>query len=152
MVHYYRARPDKFIEDIIGIKLNYYQKLMVRAFFKYNYVCFVQTRGLGKSFTGMLSIVAYCLLYPNTRAGIIAPSFRQGKMLIQEKYKDEFCGKFSPFLEQEEKSFKCNNQTAKVEWHNGSSMEAFPIGIGSDQNAGSKIRGKELPPCLVTSK
>lgn len=43
-VDYYRSRPDEFIEDVIGIRINAYQKLMVRAFFKYDYVMFIMCR------------------------------------------------------------------------------------------------------------
>lgn len=125
-LHYFRNKPDVFIEDVLGIKLNLYQKIMVRAFFKYDYIIFVMCRGLGKTFTSMLCLVAYCLLYPYQKCGIIAPSFRQGKLLIQEKYKDELC-RMSPFLQGEEKLFICNTQKARVEFHNGSFIEALIV-------------------------
>lgn len=147
-VDYFRQRPDEFCEDVCGIKLNLYQKIMMRGFFKYNYVCYVMCRGLGKTFISMLCVVIYCLLYAGTKAGIIAPSFRQGKLLIQEKYKDEFC-RWSPFILGEEKSFTCNNAKAKIEFYNGSFIEAFPVGVGSGQNAASKIRGARLNLALV---
>ena len=35
-VDYYRQRPDEFCEDLIGIKLNVYQKVMLRAIMKYD--------------------------------------------------------------------------------------------------------------------
>ena len=70
-------------------------------------------RGLGKTFLSMLALVIYALLYPNSKIGIIAPSFRQGKLLIQEKYKDEFC-QWSPFLVGEEQSFVCKIGRAHV--------------------------------------
>lgn len=43
-VDYFRQKPDVFVDSLF-VKLNVYQKLMVRAFFKYNYVMFVMTRG-----------------------------------------------------------------------------------------------------------
>jgi hypothetical protein len=43
-VDYFRQRPDEFIEDVIGIKINVYQKIMIRAFFKYDYVMFIMCR------------------------------------------------------------------------------------------------------------
>ena len=46
-VDYYRQRPDEFCEDLIGIRLNVYQKVMLRAIFKYDYVMFIMCRGLG---------------------------------------------------------------------------------------------------------
>lgn len=140
--------PDEFIIDVIGIKLNMYQRIMVRCVFKYDYVMFIMCRGLGKTFIAMLSVVAYALLYPNSKIGIVSPSFRQGKLLIQEKYKDEFYN-WSPFLQGEEESFVCNNAKARIDFYNGSFIEAFPVGVGSGTNAASKIRGARLNVAIV---
>ena len=140
---YYRSHPDVFTEDVLEIKLNLYQKVLMRAFFRFDYNCWSLARGLGKSFLGILCIIVYCLLYPGTKAGIIAPAFRQAKNVIQEKYKDELC-QFSPFIEQEEMTFISNTQKARIEFFNGSWIEGFPI--GSD---GSKIRGARLHVVLV---
>lgn len=43
-IAYYRQRPDEFCEDVVGIKINVYQKLMLRAIFKYDYVMFIMCR------------------------------------------------------------------------------------------------------------
>lgn len=95
-------------------------------------------RGLGKSFLGILCVITYCILNPNTKAGIIAPAFRQAKNVLEEKYKGEIC-QMSPFIQQEEEKYNCTNQRARVEFYNGSWIEAFPL--GSD---GAKIRGARL--------
>lgn len=140
---YYRSHADDFIEDVIGVPLNIYQKLLVRAFFKYNYNVWVLCRGLGKSFLGILCIVAYCLLYQNTKAGIVAPAFRQGKNVIEEKYKGELC-QMSPFIQQEEEDYVCSTQKAKIKFYNGSWIEAYPLGTD-----GSRIRGARLHVVLI---
>lgn len=44
---YYRCHPDDFIEDVMEIPLNIYQKLLVRAFFKYSYSVWILCRGTG---------------------------------------------------------------------------------------------------------
>lgn len=142
-LEYYQCHSDEFIEDVLGIPLNIYQKLLVRAFFIYNFLVWVLCRGLGKTWLGVLCVVTYCLLNPNTKAGIIAPAFRQAKNAIQEKYKDELC-EMSPFLAQEERLYICNTQKARVEWFNGSWLEAYPV--GSD---GAKIRGARLHVVLI---
>lgn len=145
---YYRQRPDEFCEDVCGIPITLYQKIMIRAFFKYNYILFVCCRGIGKTFISALCLVIYCLLYPNVKAGVISASFRQAKLVIQQKYKDELCN-MSPFIAAEEKDFKCNNAVAVIEFYNGSKIEAFPVGVGSGVNAASKIRGARLNLALV---
>lgn len=140
---YYRKHADEFVNDVMGVKLNLYQMLLVRAFFQYSFLVWIMCRGTGKTFTGVLCIVTYCLLYGNTKAGIVAPSFRQGRTALDEKYKQELCS-MSPFLEQEERTYTCSTQKAKVEFYNGSWIEAYPI--GSD---GAKIRGARLHICLI---
>lgn len=147
-VSYFRQKPDIFIIQVLGIKLNVYQRLMVRAFFKYDYCMFITSRGLGKTFISTLCLITWCLLYPNQHAGVIAPSFRQAKLILQEKYEGEL-KRMSPFLAAEEKDFKCNNAIAKLSFYNGSSIECFPVGVGSGTNAAAKIRGARLTACLV---
>lgn len=142
-LEYYRSHPDEFCEDVLGIKLNLYQCVMMRAAFKYNYTSFIMCRGLGKTWLSVLILVVYCLLNPNTLAGIIAPSFRQAKQALQEKYKDSLC-QLSPFLEQEEEQFVCSVQQAYLKFYNGSKITAYPL--GSD---GAKIRGARLHIVLV---
>ena len=43
-VDYYRQRPDEYCEDIIGIKLNVYQKVMLRCIMRYDYIMFIMCR------------------------------------------------------------------------------------------------------------
>lgn len=142
-LEYYQERSDDFIEDVLDIPLNIYQKMLVRAFFIYSFLVWVLCRGLGKTWLGVLCIVTYDLLNPGTKSGIVAPAFRQAKNAIQEKYKDELC-EMSPFLRQEESNYICNTQKARVEWFNGSWLEAFPVGTD-----GAKIRGARLHVVLI---
>ena len=34
IIEYYQKYPDKFFEEIVGVKLKWYQKLFVRRFMK----------------------------------------------------------------------------------------------------------------------
>lgn len=47
-VEYYKVHPDEFCEDVLMIKLNLYQCIMMRAAFKYSYIVFIMCRGLGR--------------------------------------------------------------------------------------------------------
>lgn len=142
-LEYYRQKPDVFIEEVCEIKLNIYQKLLVRAFFKRSFMTWILSRGLGKTWLGVLCIVVYCILTPNTKAGIIAPSFRQAKNALEEKLLNEICG-MSPFIDQEIEDKKCSIQRAFVKFYNGSWIEAYPL--GSD---GAKVRGARLHVVLI---
>lgn len=110
---------------------------MVRAVFKSKFCAFVMSRGLGKSWLSMLIVVIYCLLYPNSLAAVVSGSFRQSKTVIREKYKENLC-RMSPFIQQEEKSYKCSVQVAEIEFWNGSKIQGLPLGDGS------KLRGLRL--------
>lgn len=142
-ITYYRQYPDVFCEEYLGISLNIYQKVIIRAFFRFSFSNIVMSRGLGKSFMGVLCLAVYCLLYPGTKAGIIAPAFRQAKIDIQEKFHDELCN-MSPALAAEVSDFVCSTQRAKVEFYCGSWIEGFPI--GSD---GARVRGARLHIVLI---
>ena len=142
-IEFYRKHPDCFCEEVLDIRLNLYQKVLMRAFFTFSFCCFCLGRGLGKTWLGVLCISCYALLYPNQKIGIIAPAFRQGKNAIQEKFHDELCN-MSPFLEQEVETYVCSTQKAKITFYNGSWIEAYPVGTD-----GSKIRGARLNVILV---
>lgn len=141
-VLYYRKHPDRYSDEVLGITLNLYQAIMVRMAFSANYSSFIMSRGIGKTWTGVLILVLYCLLYPSISAGICSPSFRQSKSAIQQKYKDSLC-RLSPMLEQEEEKYTCSVQQAEVRFYNGSKITAYPLGDGS------KIRGQRLNILLV---
>ncbi|RHU03325.1 MULTISPECIES: hypothetical protein [Erysipelotrichaceae] len=133
-VAYWRKYPDVYCEQVLGIRINVYQKVMMRAFFRYKYIAFVMGRGVGKSFICILCLVIYALLYPGSKIGIIAPTFRQAKQLLSEKYRGELC-EWSPFLKQEERKFACSMQSARVDFFNGSFIEAFPLGTDGENIA-----------------
>lgn len=142
-LEYWKKHPEEFCEEICGIKLNIYQKLCVRAFFKYKFIALVWCRGLGKSWLGALCLVLFCILYPHTKCGIIAPSFRQAKNVIDEKIIREIL-EWSPFLAGEVKSSTATNLKARIDFYNGSWIEGYPL--GSD---GAKIRGARLHVVLI---
>ena len=145
MVGYYKKRPDNFIIEVMGIRLNLYQRVLVRGFFQNKISIWAMGRGLGKSWLAAVCLVAYCLLNPNTKAGVLAPSFRQAKSVIKEKILDDILNR-SSFLKGEIKSFNCSVQQAEITFLNGSFIRAFPMGVG---NEGEKIRGARLNIILV---
>lgn len=81
----------------------------------------------------MLCLIVYALLYPGSKIGIIAPSFRQSRAVIEDKYKSIFVEE-SPFLAQEEESYKCSIQSAIITFYNRSYIEAYPVGAFGEYN------------------
>lgn len=131
---YYRVHPDQFCEEVLEIPLNLYQQVLMRAFFKKKYSMWVLSRGLGKTWLGALCIMIYGILYPKTEVGIIAPSFRQAKIVLEDKIVRDLLDR-SPFLKGEVKKITMNMAICSLEFFNGSRVMAVPLGDGN------KLRG-----------
>lgn len=134
-IEYYREHIDVFCEEYLGIPLNLYQKVSLRAMAKYNFIVLVWSRGLGKTWTSAVYVCCMAILYPNLRIGIIAPSFRQSKMLIEDKIDNDLCVR-SDVLNQEIVDFKNGTDQLIRKFANNSQIIAIPVG-----NSGGKIRG-----------
>lgn len=134
-ISFYRKYPDKFCEEILEIKLNLYQKILMRAFFRSKYSLWIMSRGLGKTWEGALCLCIFAMLYRNTSIGVVAPSFRQGKILIEDKIIKDLMDR-SDFLRGEFSRLVLNMAEGRVEFFNGSRIIAIPIG-----DDGAKVRG-----------
>ncbi len=142
-INYYRQRPDIMNEELLDIKQNLYQRVAIRALFDKSYNIWVWSRGLGKSWTAGLAAVDFAMLYPGMRIGIAAPSFRQSKMIIENKIVGDLMQR-SKFLDQEVKDVKNKIDTLEVEFYNGSKIISFPVGTD-----GAKIRGLRLELIII---
>lgn len=134
-IEYYRKHIDVFCEEYLEIPLNLYQKVALRAMAKYNFIVLVWSRGLGKTWTSAIYVCCMAILYPNLRIGIIAPSFRQSKMLVEDKIDNDLCIR-SDALRQEIVDLKNGTDQLIRKFANNSQIIAIPVG-----NSGAKIRG-----------
>lgn len=142
-INEYRKRPDVMNEELLEVKQNLYQRVAIRALFNKPYNIWVWSRGLGKSWTAGLAAIDFALLYPGIRIGIAAPSFRQSKMIIENKIVGDLMDR-SPFIRQEIRKINNKVDTLEVEFYNGSSIISFPVGTD-----GSKIRGLRLQFTII---
>lgn len=44
---YFRRHPDVFVEECLEIGLTLYQKILIRAFFRFNFNIWIMCRGTG---------------------------------------------------------------------------------------------------------
>jgi len=44
---FYRANPHRFVEEVLGIHLKLFQRILLWAMMQYNYFMFIAARGLG---------------------------------------------------------------------------------------------------------
>ncbi len=142
MIEYYRNDPVMAAYDLLRIDLAPIQRVILRDMWFKNFVITVMGRGGGKTFLLGVNAVLHALLYPGYRIGLIAPSFRQSKMIFNEVDKLYLR---SPILrEASEKrptrgSDTCYLKFKATDSSNGSYIEALPIGVD-----GAKIRGSRF--------
>mgnify|MGYP007070220197 CR=1 FL=1 len=101
---YYRANPQRFVEEVLGIQLKLFQKILIWVMMHFNYFMFCAVRGIGKTWVDALFAVVRCILYPGTKVVVTSNTLRQANELLL-KVQDDFM-KQSPFLCNEIE--KCN--------------------------------------------
>ena len=142
MIAYYRSDPVMAAYDLLNVDLAPIQRVILRDMWFKNFDITVMGRGGGKTFLLGVNAVLHALLYPGYRVGLIAPSFRQSKMIFAEVEK---IYQRSPILREAcEKrpvrgSDTCYLKFRGTDYSNGSFIEALPIGVD-----GAKIRGSRF--------
>lgn len=86
---YYRYYVDEFAEDILGLELFPFQRVILRAMARGQFSVLIACRGLGKSFIVCVFYVCMAILYPNIKLGIASGNSQQAKNVIIQKLKGE---------------------------------------------------------------
>ena len=142
LIQYYRENPVMAAYDLLRVDLAPIQRLVLRDVWFKNYCITVAGRGFGKTFILGLNAVLHALLYPGYRIGLLAPSFRQSKMIFSEVEK---LYNRSPIMREATAkrpvrgADSCSLTFKNTEYSNGSFIEALPIGVD-----GAKIRGSRF--------
>lgn len=142
MISYYRSDPVMAAYDLLNIDLAPIQRIIFRDMWFKNFSITVAGRGFGKTFLLGVNAALHALLYPGYRVGLIAPSFRQSKMIFSEVEKiyqrssilREACAK-----KPTRGSDTCFLKFRGTDYSNGSFIEALPVGAD-----GAKIRGSRF--------
>ena len=129
---YYRANPHRFVEELLGIHLKLFQKILIYAMMTYDYFYFIAARGLGKTYLVALYACVRCILYPGTKIVAFSATFKQGKEIIL-KITDDFM-MHSSFLCNEIKKTSTGLNDCGVWFKNGSWIQV--------RVAGETSRGK----------
>lgn len=141
LIGFYRQNPCIAAYDLLRVDFAPMQRLVFEDMWFKNYVIAVCGRGVGKTFMlGTLSALS-CMLYPGYRVGLIAPVFRQSKMIFSEV--EKLYSKAPLLREACEKrptrgSDTCYLKFKAIGGYNPSFIEALPLGDGS------KIRGSRF--------
>ena len=94
MVSFFRQYPDYYLDYIRSenalFELSAFQRLWLRALFRFKKVGIVASRGTSKSYINILSKVLKCIFYPNTSEIISAPTKQQTTKIVQDKLMEYF--------------------------------------------------------------
>ena len=67
---YFRKHPDKYVEEVLGIRLKLFQKILLVAFNYYNFSTYLAARGQGKTWLTALFCVVRAILYPGSKIAV----------------------------------------------------------------------------------
>ena len=87
-VSYWRNNPHRFIEDYLGVKLFFFQKILIYMINKHPYFMYIAARGQGKSYLIAIYVVARCILYPGSKIVLASGVKNQARLIISEKIVD----------------------------------------------------------------
>lgn len=143
-ISYYRHYIDRFAIDILGLKLFPFQRLLLRAMARNQYIMLICCRGLGKSFIVAVFMVCMAILYPGIKLGIASGKGQQARMVIMQKiqgelYKNENVAK-------EIINIRTREEDCVVEFSNGSEIRAIVLGKAQ---TGDTARGWRFNVVLV---
>lgn len=115
---YYRANPERFVEEVLGIHLKLFQKILIWAMMHYNYFMFIAARGMSKSWLTALFCVVRCILYPGSKIVVCSGTLKQANGVLL-KIQDELM-KMSPILCTEIEKCNIGQNDAIIMFKNGS--------------------------------
>jgi len=132
---YYRLHPIAACKDLLGIKLAWFQRIMLRGMWWKSYSLLILGRGGSKTFMVGLFAVLRAMLYSNTQIGCLGPGARQGSFVFN---KIETIFNESAFFRASVDG-KISRAPIRevVKFWNNSFIESMPIG---QHTGGSKIR------------
>jgi hypothetical protein len=138
LIKFYRENPVIAAEDLLRVELAVpQQKIFEDMWFK-NYVIVSAGRGCGKTYLQATFACLWALLWPGQKIGLLAPSFRQAKLIFAEV--DKIWSK-APLLQEAtvqkptRASDRCYLNFKQAGYAAPSMIEAIPLGDGA------KIRG-----------
>lgn len=129
-IDYYREYPDKFATEVLGLKVFLFQKLILRAMARNQWIMLICCRGLGKSWLSAVFFVIMCILHSGLKCGIASGVGQQARNVIIQKVKGELMK--NPAIAREITNIKTGAEDCVVEFRNGSEIRAIVLGRTGD--------------------
>jgi hypothetical protein len=135
-IAYYRKYIDKFAIEVLDLKLHLFQRLILRAMARYQYVMLICCRGLGKSWISAVFFICSCILYKGLKCGIASGQGQQARNVIIQKIKGELAN--NPNIAREIVfPIKTGSDDCVVNFRNGSEIRAIVLGRNQGDGARS---------------
>lgn len=127
VVAYFRFFPDAFWDIITpktgSIRLDLDQRVFLRALARFPNGYYVFSRAYGKTLLEVMGLVHAAIFYPRIKLSLTAQTIRKAAGILKAKYND-IIG-FYPLIKEEIYSTKFSNDTAVIEFHNGSVIDVL---------------------------
>jgi hypothetical protein len=120
--------PVEFCSSVLGFKPFSYQEQFIRLFEQNQFTAARWCRQSGKTFIISALLLWYAVTHPNTAIGVVGPSWRQTKRILQ---------RIASLALRLPKETALKSQRTQISFANGSTIEAFP-------NNPETIRGPTL--------
>lgn len=120
-ITFFRRNLHRFAIDYLGIKLHWYQVVMLYLMGISQFIVVVAARATAKSFIIALYSCCRCILYPNSMIVLASGTKGQSKLLVSEKIQKELMN-MSPVLRQEILKIKDNQNEVVVYFKNHSTI------------------------------
>lgn len=133
---FYRRNIHRFAQHYLGLKLHFFQYVMLYLMSQSTTFMTIASRGISKSFTIAIYACAKAILYPKSIIVIVSGNKGQASLIVTEKIKNELM-KMSPNLCREIDSLNTGQNNISVIFKNGSRILVVVSGDGA--------RGKKLP-------
>ena len=115
---YYRNKPHRYVIDVLGLSLNWFQQILLWCMMHYNFVMYLAARGQGKTYLTALFCCVRCILFPGTKIVVSSGTLKQANEVLL-KIQDDFMKQSSILRSEIEKCNICQND-ASIYFKNGS--------------------------------
>ena len=115
---YYRANPHRYVSEVLGLSLKWFQQILLWCMMHYNFVMYLAARGQGKTYLTALFCCVRCILFPGTKIVVSSGTLKQANEVLL-KIQDDFM-KQSPIVRSEIEKCNIGQNDASIYFKNGS--------------------------------
>lgn len=115
---YYRSNPHRYVIDVLGLSLKWFQQILLWCMMHYNFVMYLAARGQGKTYLTALFCCVRCILFPGTKIVVSSGTLKQANEVLL-KIQDDFM-KQSSILRSEIEKCNIGQNDASIYFKNGS--------------------------------